>query len=127
VGVMYMLKLHQPGRRRRFTARATGPYKLESRSSRWAAKARFGRPALRRKWKVWALRGLWCGGPFCRELLTVKSYDVDGRNGKIYESMVEGPEHPRARDAGVVRGADQRRSRGLGLQTSSCRRKRPAL
>ena len=92
-------------------ARATGPYSLITQQP-LGGKARFGGQRFG-EMEVWALEAYGAAN-ILQELLTVKSDDVDGRT-KIYEAMVKNDQHPRARHAGVLRGALQR-DQGAGAE-----------
>ena len=93
VGIMYYLKLHHLVEDK-IHARSTGPYSLVTQQP-LGGKAQFGGQRFG-EMEVWALQAY--GAAFTlRELLTVKSDDVDGR-AKTYEAIVKGQNLP---DPGV--------------------------
>lgn len=85
IGYMYMLKLHHLVDDK-IHARSIGPYSLVTQQP-LGGKAQFGGQRLG-EMEVWALEAYGAAYTL-RELLTVKSDDVSGRN-KIYESIVKG-------------------------------------
>ncbi|MCP4297404.1 MAG: DNA-directed RNA polymerase subunit beta, partial [Proteobacteria bacterium] len=85
VGYMYMLKLHHLVDDK-LHARSIGPYSLVTQQP-LGGKAQFGGQRFG-EMEVWALEAYGAAYTL-RELLTVKSDDVTGRN-KIYESIVKG-------------------------------------
>jgi len=85
VGYIYMMKLYHLVDDK-IHARSTGPYSLITQQP-LGGKAQFGGQRFG-EMEVWALEAY--GAAFTlQELLTVKSYDVDGR-AKIYEAIVKG-------------------------------------
>ncbi|MGK0288682.1 MAG: DNA-directed RNA polymerase subunit beta [bacterium] len=85
IGYMYMLKLHHLVDDK-IHARSIGPYSLVTQQP-LGGKAQFGGQRFG-EMEVWALEAYGCAHTL-RELLTVKSDDVTGRN-KIYEAIVKG-------------------------------------
>ena len=85
VGYMYMLKLHHLVDDK-LHARSIGPYSLVTQQP-LGGKAQFGGQRFG-EMEVWALEAYGAAYTL-RELLTVKSDDVAGRN-KIYEAIVKG-------------------------------------
>ena len=85
VGYLYMLKLHHLVDDK-LHARSIGPYSLVTQQP-LGGKAQFGGQRFG-EMEVWALEAYGAAYTL-RELLTVKSDDVSGRN-KIYESIVKG-------------------------------------
>ena len=85
VGYLYMLKLHHLVDDK-LHARSTGPYSLVTQQP-LGGKAQFGGQRFG-EMEVWALEAYGAAYTL-RELLTVKSDDVSGRN-KIYEAIVKG-------------------------------------
>ncbi len=85
VGIIYMLKLHHLVDDK-MHARSTGPYSLVTQQP-LGGKAQFGGQRFG-EMEVWALEAYGAAYTL-RELLTVKSDDVNGRT-KIYESIVKG-------------------------------------
>jgi len=85
VGYMYMLKLHHLVDDK-LHARSIGPYSLVTQQP-LGGKAQFGGQRFG-EMEVWALEAYGAAYTL-RELLTVKSDDIQGRN-KIYESIVKG-------------------------------------
>jgi DNA-directed RNA polymerase subunit beta len=88
VGYMYMLKLHHLVDDK-LHARSIGPYSLVTQQP-LGGKAQFGGQRFG-EMEVWALEAYGAAYTL-RELLTVKSDDVTGRN-KIYEAIVKGSHH----------------------------------
>ncbi|KAK3606951.1 hypothetical protein CHS0354_018547 [Potamilus streckersoni] len=86
IGYMYMLKLHHLVDDK-IHARSTGPYSLITQQP-LGGKAQFGGQRFG-EMEVWALEAYGAAYTL-RELLTVKSDDVTGRN-KTYESIVKEP------------------------------------
>ena len=85
VGVIYVMKLHHLVDDK-LHARATGPYSLVSQQP-LGGKAQFGGQRFG-EMEVWALQAY--GAAFMlREMLTVKSDDVNGRT-KMYEAIIRG-------------------------------------
>ena len=89
VGCMYMMKLaHQV--EDKLHARATGPYAMVTQQP-LGGKAQNGGQRLG-EMEVWALEAY--GAAYClREMLTIKSDDVDGR-ARAYSAMVNGENIP---------------------------------
>jgi len=85
VGYLYMLKLHHLVDDK-LHARSIGPYSLVTQQP-LGGKAQFGGQRFG-EMEVWALEAYGAAYTL-RELLTVKSDDIQGRN-KIYESIVKG-------------------------------------
>ena len=85
VGYLYMLKLHHLVDDK-LHARSIGPYSLVTQQP-LGGKAQFGGQRFG-EMEVWALEAYGAAHTL-RELLTVKSDDVSGRN-KIYEAIVKG-------------------------------------
>ena len=85
VGYMYILKLHHLADEK-IHARSTGPYSLITQQP-LGGKAQFGGQRFG-EMEVWALEAYGAAYTL-RELLTVKSDDVVGRN-KMYEAIVKG-------------------------------------
>ncbi len=93
VGVMYYLKLHHLVEDK-IHARSIGPYSLVTQQP-LGGKAQFGGQRFG-EMEVWALQAYGAAYTL-REILTVKSDDVDGRN-ETYEAIVKGDNIP---DPGV--------------------------
>ncbi|MBU2590672.1 MAG: DNA-directed RNA polymerase subunit beta [Nitrospinae bacterium] len=85
VGQIYMLKLHHLVDDK-IHARSTGPYSLITQQP-LGGKAQFGGQRLG-EMEVWALEAYGAGHTL-REMLTVKSDDIEGRR-RMYESIVRG-------------------------------------
>ena len=85
VGVMYMLKLHHLVDNK-IHARSTGPYSLVTQQP-LGGKAQFGGQRLG-EMEVWAMEAYGAAYTL-KELLTVKSDDVEGRT-TMYEKIVKG-------------------------------------
>jgi len=85
VGVIYVMKLHHLVDDK-LHARATGPYSLVSQQP-LGGKAQFGGQRFG-EMEVWALEA-YGAAHLLREMLTVKSDDVNGRT-KMYESIIRG-------------------------------------
>jgi DNA-directed RNA polymerase subunit beta len=85
VGYKYMLKLHHLVDDK-IHARSVGPYSLITQQP-LGGKAQFGGQRFG-EMEVWALEG-YGAAHILREMLTVKSDDVNGRT-KVYESIVKG-------------------------------------
>ncbi len=85
IGVIYMMKLHHLVDDK-LHARATGPYSLVSQQP-LGGKAQFGGQRFG-EMEVWALQA-YGAAYMLREMLTVKSDDVNGRT-KMYEAIIRG-------------------------------------
>ena len=110
VGVMYMMKLHHLVDEK-IHARSVGPYSLVTQQP-LSGKSHFGGQRLG-EMEVWALEAHGAAH-LLREMLTVKSDDIMGRN-KMYESIISGSNDiqtgtPEAYNVFV------RELRGLGLK-----------
>src|SRR5205807_4344960 len=89
VGYIYMLKLHHLVDDK-VHARATGPYSLITQQP-LGGKARFGGQRFG-EMEVWALEA-YGAASLLREMLTLKSDDVEGR-ARTYENLVRGDDPP---------------------------------
>ena len=116
VGIMYVMKLHHLVDDK-IHARATGPYSLITQQP-LGGKTRFGGQRFG-EMEVWALES-YGAASILRELLTVKSDDVEGRT-KMYESMVKGEN---ILDAGIPTSFEvlTNEIRGLGLNMELVRK-----
>ena len=113
---MYVMKLHHLVDDK-IHARATGPYSLITQQP-LGGKTRFGGQRFG-EMEVWALES-YGAASILRELLTVKSDDVEGRT-KMYESMVKGEN---ILDAGIPTSFEvlTNEIRGLGLNMELVRK-----
>ena len=112
VGYIYMLKLHHMVDDK-MHARSIGPYSLITQQP-LGGKAQFGGQRFG-EMEVWALEAYGAAN-ILREILTVKSDDVQGR-AKAYETIVKGENMP---DPGVPESFNVlvHELRGLGLNVS---------